>query len=178
MRTSSYIAITGVALALGYYEGSMLGSLPGYFIFFRPVLPFLILCFLLKRPQAAYLTAGVSGAVVDLITSTPSGFIMARWLLIAFLIDVVQEYIITNRSLYGAWMLVVIARAFEGLLLLITFAISNYILGRLFITEPVALQILIICTDLIIISVLFLSTSLLTKRFLTFIPFEKGRYGS
>jgi cell shape-determining protein MreD len=178
MRSSSYIAITGVALALGYYEGSMLGSLPGFFIFFRPVLPFLILCFLLKRPQAAYLTAGVSGAVVDLITSTPSGFIMARWLLIAFLIDIVQEHVITNRSLYGAWLLVVLARTFEGLLLMITFVTSKYILGRLFIAEPVGVQILIAFTDLMVISILFLATSLLTKRFLTFIPFEKGRYGS
>lgn len=178
MRTSSYFAVSGVALMLGYYEGGMLGSLPGYFIFFRPVLPFLIFCFLLKRPQAAYLTAGVSGLVVDLMSATPSGFITAKWLLIALIIDFVQDYAITNKSLYGAWLLAVIARIADGLLIIITYTISNFVLGRLFIAEPAIFHIPILFADLIVISILFLSVSLLTKRFLTFIPFEKGRYGS
>ena len=178
MRISSYVAVTGAALVLGYYEGSMLGSLPGYFIFFRPILPVLVLFFLLNRPQAAYIVAGTAGLVVDLMAAMPSGFITARWLLIALIIDFVQEYAITNRSLYGAWILVFGARIFETLFILITFVLSSYVLGRLFIMEPIGLQVIIGLTDLLIITILFLSVSLLTKRFLTFVPFEKGRYGS
>ncbi len=165
-------------MALGYYEASMLGSLPGYFIFFRPTIPFLVFCFLLKRPQAAYLTAAVSGIVVDLIAATPSGFITARWLLAALIIDMVQEYAITNKSLYGSWLLVLTARLFDGLMIILTYIIFNYLMGRLFITEPAVFMIPIVLIDLFTISVLFLAVTLLTKRFLTFIPFEKGRYGS
>jgi cell shape-determining protein MreD len=170
--------VASAGLALGYYEGSLLGSLPGYFIFFRPILPFLVFCFLLKRPQAAYISAGIAGLTVDLMSAMPSGFAVARWLIIAFVIDIIQEYAITNRSLYGSWLLVFAARFFEGLLLSIVYVVSNFVLGRWFMPEPAAVQVITGLADLFIITVLFVSVTLLTKRFLTFIPFEKGRYGS
>ena len=143
-----------------------------------PVLPFLIFCFLLNRSQAAYLVAGISGFVVDFISATPSGFITARWLLVALIIDFVQNYVITNKSLYGSWLMAVIARIADGILTIMIYIVFNFIWGGLFIIEPVIFQIPILFVDLIVISILFLSVSLLTKRFLTFIPFEKNRYGS
>jgi len=178
MRASSYFIVSGVAVALGLYEGVIVGSLPEYLVFIRPVLPFLVLCFILKRPTAAYLTAGVSGVIVDLLTATPAGYAAARWLIIALLIDLVQEHVIANRSLYGTLLLIVISRIIDIILLVLTYLVSNYLLGRLFIIEPWRLYLEIGFADVALATSGFLLISLLTKRFLTFIPFEKGRYGT
>ena len=177
MRTTSYIAVGGLAVGLGLFEGSMIGSLPHIFIFIHPILPFLVLFLLLKRPQAAYITAAVSGMVVDLISSTPSGFAMARWLVVAFVLDLVAENVITNRSIYGAWILVILARVVELVILGVTLVFYEFILERVFILHEMSSYLYVGVVDLIVITTLFLLISVFTKRFLTFIPFIKGRYG-
>ncbi|MDF1496949.1 MAG: hypothetical protein P1P90_02720 [Patescibacteria group bacterium] len=177
MRISSYAAVTGIAVMIGVYEGSMVGSLPVIFTYLHPVLPMLVMFFLLKRPQAAYITAGVSGVVVDLISATPTGFATARWLLVAFVIDLIAENIITNRSMYGSWVLVFLARLSELLIIFITYFFYKYLLERIFILQNYDVYFYSIVIDLVLTSVLFLGTTLFTKRFLTFIPFMKGRYG-
>jgi len=177
MRISSYAAVSVAALAAGLYEGSMVGSMPAVFAYIHPVLPVLIMFFLVKRPQAAYLTAGIAGLTVDLISAMPTGFTMARWLIAAFCIDLVSEHVITNRSLYGSWALVLIARLSEIALLGLTYVFFIFVLERELVLHDYRVYIYTVFIDMLMVSLLFLTTSLLTKRFLTFVPFVKGRYG-
>jgi hypothetical protein len=177
MRSTSYAVISAVALGAGLYEGSIAGSLPEIFTYVHPVLPLLVIFFLVKRPQAAYLTAGIAGLTVDLISPIPTGFAMARWLVAAYCIDLVSEHVITNRSLYGAWALAIVARMAEMMILGLTYIFFIYILERSLIMQSYKIYLYSILLDLVIVSLMFLTTSLFTKRFLTFIPFIKGRYG-
>ncbi len=177
MRASSYIAVAGLAILLGVYETSYLGSLPGSLHFVHPMVSFLAIYFLLKRPQAAYLTAAVSGLVVDLISSEPSGFAIARWLLTAFFLDLLSENIITNKSLYGSWILVAGGWLFENVIVWITYVFYLLILDREFIVSGFMPSLMTLAANIVIITVLFLGTSFFTKRFLTYIPFVKDRYG-
>ncbi len=121
--------------------------------------------------------AGASGVVVDLISSTPSGFATARWLVVAFCIDLFADNIITNKSMYGAWILVILARCVEFVILGGTFVFYEFVLERAFITYSINNYLVTLLVDFGLITLLFLGTTVFTKRFLTFIPFIKGRYG-
>ncbi|MBD3281543.1 hypothetical protein GF391_02240 [Candidatus Uhrbacteria bacterium] len=177
MRTGSYIAVSATAVTLGLYQTSLLGALPSWFVYIQPVLSIVVLFFLLKRPQAGYLLAGISGVVSDLISATPTGFSTARLLLTALVIDFAADFIITNRSVYGAAILIVIARLSEYLFLGVAYYFYIFILERELLLQDVATYAIILGMDLVLITGLFLSTSIFTKRFLTIIPFVKSKYG-
>ncbi len=177
MRITSYAAIGSTAVAVGLYEGSMIGSLPMIFTYIHPVLPLLVIFFLLKRPQAAYMMAGISGVVVDLVSATPTGFAASRWLIVAFCVDLVAENVITNRSMYGAWILAFSARLLNLIVLFATYIIYQGVMDKTYILQNNKVYFYTLIADLILVSFLFLGTTVFTKRFLTFIPFVKGRYG-
>lgn len=177
MRTSSYIAVAGAAVFIGLYETSFLGSLPQVLHFIHPLVPVLAIYFLLKRPQAAYMTAAIAGLVADLLSSEPTGFAMARWLLTAFFLDFLSENVITNKSLYGSWVLVFGGWFFEMITIIAAYIFYLLILEKQFLLPTATSYFFTLLANIIIITFLFLGTSFFTKRFLTYIPFVKDRYG-
>ena len=177
MRTISYVIVALMAIALGIYEASLLGSLPDYFKYFHPIIPLIVLFFALKRPQAGYLLAAISGLIPDLISAVPTGFATARLLLTALAVDFISENIVTNKSLYGSVALVTLARVVNYVLLFFAGLFYLYILERRIFYHDISTYLLIMGIDMLMISILFLSTTVFTKRFLTYIPFIKDKYG-
>lgn len=177
MRVTSYTIVALTAVALGLYEASLLGSLPSLFNFFHPSIPLMVLFFSLKRPQAGYMLAVVSGLIPDLISAVPTGFATARLLLVALAIDLISENIITNKSLYGSAALVVSGRVVSYFLLFLAGIVYQFILNKQIYYYEFNTYLLIIVIDVLFVTVLFLGASVFTKRFLTYIPFIKNKYG-
>ncbi|MBU2566964.1 hypothetical protein KKG46_05425 [Patescibacteria group bacterium] len=176
MRLSSWFLLSGSALAAGLIESSLAGSAPYPLSHVRPLLPGVVLLILLNRPQAGFVAAGIAGSISDLLKTDSSAFAIARWLMVAFMVDYVSEKVMTNRSLQAAWILTVIARLLDYILLLISYWISPIILQRTLYIETWKDFIVIAFFDLVIVTILFIGFTVFTKRFLISVPLTKNRY--
>jgi len=176
MRRSSWAILGAASVAAGIYESAFLGSAPFPFCYLHPVLPCCVLFFLLNRRAAAYATAGLSGAVMDLMSAGPPGLVTVRWLCIMLMIDLLAEGVATNRSLYASMLLVGAARLADRVLWLMA-AWSLHFLFRLDpVLESWARFLGILSVDLILTATFFVLISLFTKRFVISVSPRRTRY--
>ena len=176
MRLSSWFLVGGSALAAGLIESSFAGSAPFPLSYIRPLLPVVVLLILLNRPQAGFVAAGIAGVISDLLKTDSSAFAVARWLFIAFIADYIAEKVMTNRSLQAAWILTLVARFMDFLLLVFAYWISPIVLRRSIYIESWKDYLFISLFDLIIVTLLFVGFTIFTKRFLVSVPLTKNRY--
>lgn len=176
MRKSSWALLGVAALAAGVYESAFVSSAPWPVYFFRPVLPACVMLFLLNRRTAAYVTAALAGGVISLLSAAPSGWILGRWMIVLLIIDVLSERVATNRSLYAALALVVVARVFDRLLWQIFSWFSLVILHQASPIESWAHLLWVTSVDMLLAALVFIAITLFTKRFVIAINPRKERY--
>jgi len=176
MRKSSWAILAAASVAAGIYESAFLGSAPFPFYYLHPVLPCCVLFFLLNRRLAAYATAGLSGAVIDLMSAGSPGLVTVRWLCVMLMIDLLAEGVATNRSLYASMLLVGAARLADRVLwLMVTW--SLHFLFRLDLAMESWTRFLgILGVDLALTALFFVAISLFTKRFVISVSQRHTRY--
>ena len=76
----------------------------------RPLMPLLVLCVIGSSPPRAVATAVVSGVLVDIFSYAAFGVATFRLVLLVFLLDLVSRHWLTNRSLYAALAMAILAR--------------------------------------------------------------------
>lgn len=170
MRISSWGLLGSVALCAGLYEVVLIGSLSGWLAWIRPALPGAAILFLLNRPQGAYILLATSGILADLFQATPSGFALVRLLVVALVMELVGTQIATNRSLYAAWLIVIAGWGTNLLLLFGTRAGGWLLFGLDLPMEPMETWGWILGGQILLVSILFIGFSFLTRRFYTTLP--------
>ncbi len=176
MRKSSWVLLGAAALAGGLYEAAFVSAAPFPFYYIRPVLPLCVMLFMLNRRPAAYLTAALAGIVLDLLLAAGDGWIMVRWLLVLLVVDTLSESVTTNRSLYSALALVVLARVLDRLVWQVTSWLSFYVIRQHVPVESWRSLIGVLVVDAIITALVFVSVTFFTKRFVISINPRKERY--
>ncbi len=108
------LALFGGLLA-GLYEATVWGFAPVIASGIHPIAPGIALFVLYEQPEAALVFAGVAGLVTDVLSVDAPYFLLAAYLLIAFGLGLMAKTVFTNRSLYAAIALCLVARACENL---------------------------------------------------------------
>lgn len=176
MRKSSWALVCAAALAEGIYESSFIGSAPGIFSYFRPMLPISVMLFLLNRRPAAYAAAIISGLAIDLLSASGAGWHLARYLLVMLAVDVIAVRITTNRSLYSAMALVVLARLTDRIIWqFLTWAYLFLSRQALKAVEWSSLP-LTLGFDMLVAAIIFIGVTVFTKRFVISVAARKERY--
>lgn len=176
MRKSSWVLLGAAALAGGIYEATFLGSAPFPFYYIRPVLPLCVMLFMLNRRSAAYVTAFLAGSVIDLLSATASGWVIGRWLIVLLVVDVLSERVTTNRSLYAAMALVVMARVLDRVLWQLLSWVSFYIIRQPIPIDSWRSLVGILMVDMLITILVFVSVTFFTRRFVISVNPRKERY--
>ncbi|MFZ6014808.1 MAG: hypothetical protein ACOYUZ_00415 [Patescibacteria group bacterium] len=176
MRTSSWFLLGIMALLCGFYESTFVAAAPYPFNYFRPLLPAMAILLLLNRPYASYMGAGLGGALIDIFRPIGANFALARYMIISFILDAISELFITNRSLYGAWLLVFFARLMDLVLTYFSGYGAHFVLGRPIYFENTISYLWIVVFDLIFISLLFIAVTFFTKRFFVSVSNAKNKY--
>lgn len=176
MRKSSWALLGFSALAGGVYESAFLGSAPFPFYYIHPVLPICVMLFMLNRRPAAYVTAYLAGCVIDLMSATSTGWVIGRWLIILLIVDVLSERVTTNRSLYAAVALVVLARVLDRVLWQLSAWANFYVIRQSVPIDRWESLIGVLLIDVMIACIVFMSVTFFTKRFVISIDPRKERY--
>jgi cell shape-determining protein MreD len=176
MRKSSWALLGVSAIAGGLYEAAFLPSAPFPFEYIRPVLPFCVMLFMLNRRPAAYVTAFLAGMTIDLLAAAGNGWVIIRWLIVLFVVDSLSERVTTNRSLYAALALVIMARLLDRALWQVIAWLSYYIVKQPIPVESWSNLLGILVVDAFITALIFVSITFFTKRFVISINPRKERY--
>ncbi|MDD5438413.1 MAG: hypothetical protein PHC70_04710 [Patescibacteria group bacterium] len=176
MRKSSWALLGVAALAGGLYEAAFVPAAPFPFYYIRPVLPICVMLFMLNRRSAAYATAVLSGLVLDLLSAAGDGWIIVRWLLVLLVVDALSESVTTNRSLYSALALVVLARVLDRVLWQTTSWLSFYVIKQPVPVESWKSLVGVLIVDAIITTLVFVSVTFFTKRFVISVNPRRERY--
>jgi len=115
MRLRRLLLLLVLGCFAGLFEATLRTFLPWPVVDVRPVLPILVCFIILRQPESAYVFAVSSGAVLDLFSVGGMTLAFARFLIIALLIALVAETVLTNHSLYAAIALTLLSRAFDWL---------------------------------------------------------------
>lgn len=176
MRRSSWVIVILSAVLAGIYESGFIGSAPPIFVYIRPVVPICVLFLLLDKRPAAYAMAVISGFIIDLMSATSAGFVTGRWLLALLIVDLLASRVTTNRSLYASMALVVVARLLDRILWQILSWFGTYVLNGVYYLEPWYRLLGVFVFDVIFTTLVFISITLFTKRFVISVNAYKGRY--
>ncbi len=166
MRPSSWALVCGTALAYGIYESAFAASVPAPFNYFKPLPAILVLMIMLNRYSAAYLTAALAGMAADLTAAGPSGNLFVRWLLMVCVIDFFSENLVTNRSLFGAVMLVSAATVADGFMVVFGGLVLERLLHVSWYSGDITAWIMSYVLDLVFVSISFVGLTMFTRRFL------------
>ncbi|HPN14924.1 MAG TPA: hypothetical protein PLF71_02305 [bacterium] len=176
MRRSSWVIVIISAILAGVYESGFIGSAPSVFAYIRPVVPVGVLFLLLNKRPAAYTLAVIAGLIIDLMSATSAGFVTGRWLLVFLLVDLLASRVTTNRSLYASMALVAAARLLDRTLWQLLSWFGTYVLNGAYYLEPWSRLLGVFVFDIIFTTLVFVSITLFTKRFVISVNAYKGRY--
>lgn len=176
MRKSSWAIVILSSVVAGIYESGFIGSAPPVFAFIRPIIPICVLFFLLNKRPAAYAMGAISGFIIDLMSATSAGFVTGRWLVSLLLVDLLASKVTTNRSLYASIALVVIARLLDRTLWQLLAWFGTYVLNGTYYLEPWSRLLGVFVFDMLFTTLVFVSITLFTKRFVISVNAYKGRY--
>jgi len=167
MKTTSWVFLVGVSTLTTLFETSFSTSTFFPLSAVRPLFPMFVILLLLNRRMASYFSAGISGFVFDMFSSSPTGFAFGRWLLLILIADYVLRLVITNRSLYGAIFLAVSIRLIDRILLYGISGLYLLISGKFVFIESWFNLMFILVMDCIVTAGVFLAFSLFTRRFMS-----------
>lgn len=113
MKVRQLLLLIILGCLAGLLEATTVTFLPFPFSYLRVTIPILISFIILQRPESAYVFAVSAGGMLDLFAVGTISFAFARLLVIALLVALVAETVLTNHSLYAAVALTLFARLLD-----------------------------------------------------------------
>lgn len=166
MTKKRWAAVAASSIMIGMAQASFFSVLPTPWREFKPALPIAVIILMLNRPSASLAFAGITGAVIDLFAPGVSKFVTAEHLSIVIALAFISETVLTNRSVYVAAALAVLARVISEAWEFIATFVSH----TLFYAPNIAISFqsfMISCAwDIAAVSALFFMAALFTRRML------------
>jgi cell shape-determining protein MreD len=176
MTPRAWIIAVCSALFAALLEASFMPFLPPPWREIRPVMQLIVLLIIVNRPRGALAAAAIAGFVLDIFQVENGAFAFGRFILIAALLLLISESTLTNRSVYATAALILAARLFDR----VWMVIASFLGGVLFRTDIRIESWTSFGTTLLwdigLISVAFICLALFTRRFLITINRSKRRY--
>jgi cell shape-determining protein MreD len=165
-----WLAVAFLALLAAVIEVAAVPFLPSW-LAVRPLVAFLVLCVIGSPKPRGVVAAVLGGLVVDAFSYARFDAATFRLVLLVFLIDLVARHWLTNRSLYAALAMAVLARCADWVMGWLVaesaYALTAVAYPPVFWRDP--LQTL--AWDVALVGVGFLALALFSGRFsLTAIP--------
>lgn len=157
-----------LGIGLGLFDAIFATFLPPPFSALRLTLPVIAFCIAIERPAWGFLIAGAGGLVFDLFAVGGSGFAIARTAAAAGAAWLLQNHVLTNRSLYATILLALVVRIADTIWLA-----GSAVLAALFRLPSVSIPTWDASwrrtiADVLVVSILFLIHAAATRGFAVF----------
>ena len=166
-KSSALLVLTAVILA--FFEASCSPFLSPPWREFRPVLVALVLGVVYRSPRGSFLIASIAGCLMPLF-SLDNDFAFMRYLAVSGVLVLLNETVFTNYSLYSALVAMVSARLLDICLVIAVQFLQRTVFGLDGLTPSVSLLPWTFVWDIGTVSIVFISTTLLAKRFVSLSP--------
>lgn len=177
MKVHRWILLTISAVLAALFELSFISFLPEPWRGFRPILDVVVLCVILGRPRAAMVFGAVAGATLDLFPIDGMTAASLRLVLIAAVLALVAETVLTNRSIYATGVLIFAARMLDHGWLFAGSVVSRVVSSGTISIEPIGSVLITVAWDVVVLSVIFIAIAQFTRRFMIAPVIDRRRYG-
>lgn len=177
MSPRGWILVVVSAIAAGFFESCFAPFLPTPWRDIRPILEFAALFVVLGTPRGALVFAGLSGLIVDLFRIDAGTFAFGRYIVVALLMILLSQTVLTNRSVYATAALIISARLADRLWLLVARFMGTTILRLDIQIEPLRSFLTSIAWDIGLMTIAFIALAFFTRRFLVTVSRTQRYYG-
>ncbi len=167
MRNKGWIIVVCSAIFIALFEGTFLCFLPSPWNEWHPLLEGVVLLTILDKPRHVLLFAGLAGFFLSMYHFGTPVFFSIQYLWIAAILLMLQEIIVTNRSLYAALSLMCTARVLDALCTRIPYVFNGFFSQQLSVVHFSWVSLFkTFLWDIGTVSAVFIIVALFTRHFM------------
>jgi hypothetical protein len=177
MRPRAWFLVLALGVIAALYEATVATFLPFPWSAWKPVVFLVSFSIVREAPRRALIYAVVCGILLDAFSVGGSSLMLIRLLVLAVVLWIMSERVLTNHSFYAAVALAFFARVLMQILL---FAVQGFMRLKnpsvLLSTDWAAIMMTGVW-DTVAIGFFFIIHAFVSRRFVTVSPLKQDRYG-